>query len=180
MTHPPPGADFQTVEVDPQGADALALLREAAIEARALYPEIHTDPQAPWPTNAPTPPRGAYLVVYAQGRPVGMGAHRPLDGMTTEIRRMYVLRSQRRLGVARIILNALEQHAKAQGFGQLCLETGDRQQPAMRLYESFGFVRIPAFGEHANDPHSVCYQKAIDGPPAPSPPRVGVGVLVLR
>lgn len=30
---------LKIVEVDPQGADALALLREAAIEARALYPE---------------------------------------------------------------------------------------------------------------------------------------------
>lgn len=178
---PPTTTDWQAVEVDPQGADALALLREAAIEARALYPEIHTDPRAPWPTNAPTPPRGVYLVVYAQGRAVGMGAHRPLDATTTEIRRMYVLQSHRRFGVARILLAALERHAAAQGFTHLRLETGYRQQPAMRLYTAFGFVRIAPFGAYADDPSSVCFEKAIGAPPGPPPlPRVGVGVLVLR
>ena len=41
------------------------------------------------------------------------------------------------------------------------LETGNRQQPAMALYESFGFERIAPFGEYANDPTSVCYEKYI-------------------
>lgn len=49
--------------VDPQGHDALALLREASIEARALYPDLHA-PEAPWPTNPPTPTRGTYVVAY--------------------------------------------------------------------------------------------------------------------
>ena len=43
------------VEADPQGADARWLLREAAIEARGLYPELHA-PGDPWPTNAPAMP----------------------------------------------------------------------------------------------------------------------------
>jgi hypothetical protein len=51
------------VEADPQGADALWLLREAAIEARGLYPELHA-PGDPWPTNAPAGPRGVYLLGY--------------------------------------------------------------------------------------------------------------------
>jgi hypothetical protein len=36
--------------VDPQREDAMALQREAAIEARALYPELHAA-GSPWPTN---------------------------------------------------------------------------------------------------------------------------------
>ena len=42
------GISLQIPIVDPQGVDALALLRGAAMEARALYPDLH-DPNAPCP-----------------------------------------------------------------------------------------------------------------------------------
>jgi len=41
------------------------------------------------------------------------------------------------------------------------LETGNRQHPAMALYESYGFVRIPPFRDNVNDPTSVCYEKPV-------------------
>lgn len=153
-------------DVDPQGADALALLREAAIEARALYPELH-QPGAPWPTNPPTPLRGTYLVAYLDSVPTACGALRPIDAQCAEVRRMYVLKSARRGGLARAILTTLERAALAQGYTQLRLETGCRQQAAMALYEACGFHRIPPFGEYAHDPTSVCFEKTIA---AVSPP----------
>jgi putative acetyltransferase len=148
-------------ESDPCGPDALALLREAAIEARALYPELH-DPNGPWPTNDPTPKRGAYFVAYIDSQAVGMGAHRPLDDKATEVRRMYVLRNARRGGLALSILRRIEEDAHAQGFTRLLLETGYRQLPAMKLYESYGFCRIAPFGQYMDDPTSVCYEKLIN------------------
>ena len=153
-------AQLHIREVDPQGNDALVLLREAAEEARDLYPDLH-DPGAPWPTNPPNPPLGVYLVSYESGQPVGMAAHRPIDERTTEVRRMYVLRRVRRLGVARALLQRIEEHACSAGFRRLVLETGNRQLPAMRLYEAYGFTRIEPFGEYTDDPTSVCYEKAI-------------------
>ncbi len=151
---------FSICECDPLGPEALALLHEAAHEVRALYPELH-DPHAPLPTNKPTPPKGAYFVALAGDRPVGMGAHRPLDDASTEVRRMFVTRAARGQGVARAILQCIEEHARSQGFQRLVLETGNRQLPAMRLYESSGFDRIPAFGEYSDDPTSVCYAKTL-------------------
>jgi GNAT superfamily N-acetyltransferase len=158
---------FEIRPVDPQGADAMALLREAAIEARALYPEL-VQPDAPWPSNPPLPERGAYLVMYASDEgggehPVGMGALRPLDARTAELRRMFVLRSQRRAGVAQRLVQALEAEALRLGYSRIRLETGHRQQPAMRLYERCGFHRIPPFGAYATDPTSVCYEKVLPG-----------------
>ena len=144
--------------VDPQGKDALSLLREAAIEARALYPEFHEE-GAPWPSNAPTPTGGIYLVAYDAESPVGCGALRPIDEKTVEVRRMYVLKSARRSGLAKEILALLESQAAQMGYAVMRLETGNRQQPAMALYESCGFQRIPSFGEYAIDPTSVCYEK---------------------
>ena len=151
---------FSVEESDPQGPEALALLREAAREIQLLYPEFH-DPAAPPPTNTPTQPRGAYFVAFAAGRPVGMGAHRPLDEETTEVRRMFVTRDVRNRGVARLILEHVEAHALARGFQRAVLETGCRQLPAMHLYESCGYTRVPAFGVYANDPTSVCYAKRL-------------------
>ena len=154
---------LHVVEADPQGADAMALLRAAAIEARALYPELH-GPNDPWPTNGPTPPRGAYFIATLDGRPVAMGAHRPLDAFSSEVRRMFTLASARRTGAARAILGAVEQHARQQGFLELKLETGYKQLPAMLLYESAGFRRIAPFGVYQHDPTSVCFAKALTPP----------------
>jgi len=151
---------FTVRECDPLSTEALNLLHEAALEAQALYPELH-DPLGPRPTNRPTPPRGLYLVAFAGRVPVGMGAHRPLDEYTTEVRRMFVTKEARHQGVARAVLQCVEAHTRAQGFRLLVLETGTKQLPAMRLYESSGFSRIPAFGEYANDPTSVCYAKSL-------------------
>ena len=111
--------------VDPEGSAALALLAEAAIEARAIYPESFPLGGAE-PTNGPTPSGAVYLLAWQGGRPVASGALRPIDSRTAEIRRMFVTASRRRRR---------------------------------------GFDRIPAFGEHVNDPTSVCFEKAC-GPPA--------------
>jgi putative acetyltransferase len=146
--------------VDPRGDDATALLREAALEARALYPELFP-PGAPWPDNAPTPERGVYLVAYADGKPVACGALRPLDADTAELRRMFVTAGARRRGIAQALLAELEKRAAALGYRTLRLETGNRQLPAAALYEACGFVRIPAFGEYRDDPVSVCFEKHI-------------------
>ena len=146
--------------VDPQGQDALSLLREAVIEARALYPKLHAE-GAPWPGNTPTPAGGIYLVAYEAEMPVACGALRPIDEATVEVRRMYVLKSVRCSGLARAILSALESQAGRLGYKSMRLETGNRQQPAIALYESYGFQRIPSFGEYASDPTSMCYEKHV-------------------
>ena len=141
----------------------MALLREAAIEARQLYPELHVE-GARWPTNPPLSPRGAFVLAHFSGMSVGCGALRPVDDRVVEVRRMYVLRSARRAGIARAVLAHLERVARELDYATMRLETGCRQQPAMALYESFGFKRIAPFGEYVNDPTSVCYEKPLFSP----------------
>ena len=74
---------------------------------------------------------------------------------------MFVVNGARRAGVATTILVALEQAAQRLGYSVMRLETGNRQQSAMALYESYGFVRIAPFGEYATDPTSICYEKNV-------------------
>lgn len=150
----------RVLPADPQGAEALALLREAAVEARQLYPELFTA-DAPWPTNPPVGERGAFVLAYLGDALAGCGAFRESDESTAEVRRMFVRASARRAGVARAVLEHLEGKAAELGYSILRLETGMRQQPAMALYERAGFVRIAAFGKYAGDPTSVCFEKRI-------------------
>jgi GNAT superfamily N-acetyltransferase len=152
--------ELRIVEVDPQGPDASGLLREAAIEARSLYPELFDEDSA-WPTNGPTLPGGFYLLAYQDQKAVVSGALRPLEGKVAEVRRMFVTPSVRRLGFARKILIDLEARAQRAGYETLRLETGYKQIPAIKLYESLGYVRIEAFGEYVGDPTSVCFEKSI-------------------
>jgi putative acetyltransferase len=143
--------------VDPHGEVALSLLREAAIDARALYPELHAS-NAPWPANAPLQEGGAYVVAYLDGLPLACGALRPIDSETAEVKRMYIQRDHRRRGLGRAVLAYLQREARRLGYKRLLLETGYKQLASIALYESFGFHRIPPFGEYKNDPTSVCYE----------------------
>jgi GNAT superfamily N-acetyltransferase len=97
-------------DVDPQGADALSLLHEALIDARALYPELFLGGTKS-PTNGPLVERGVYVVAYVDGRPLASGALRPISEAVAEVKRMYVHRDHRRQGLARAVLRHLQKEA---------------------------------------------------------------------
>ena len=146
--------------VDPLHLQALALLAEAGIEARALYPELFA-PDSPAPTNGPLGEREVYLLAWRDGVAVGCGALRRVDGATGELRRMFVTRQARREGVGRALLARLEADAIALGYRKLVLESGIKQKPAMALYRASGWRRIKAYGPFVDDPTSVCFGKSM-------------------
>jgi putative acetyltransferase len=125
---------------DPLSEEALFLLHEAALEARELYQDL-VDPATPMPTNQPLRDGDTYLIAFLDGNPVGCGALRKLGDRTAEVRQMYLLRRARRAGTGRAILIQLENEASRLGYEMLLLETGNRQQPAMALYEAHRFTR---------------------------------------
>ncbi len=153
-------AALQIEAIDPQHPQALALLAEAAEEARALYPELFA-PDAPAPANTPLRARELYLVARRDGQVVGCGALRQQDAFTGEVRRMFVTRRARRDGVARALLKSLEHEAQALGYRHLVLETGARQPAAIALYGGSGWRRIPAWGPYVGDAMSVCFGKTL-------------------
>src|SRR6478609_6493233 len=130
-----------------QSADAGVLIAALNAELLALYPEegaTHFRLDA----DEVAPGRGAFLVAYADGAPVGCGAVRRLDDAAAEVKRMYVVPTARGTGVARALLAALEAEARRLGARRLLLETGTRLDAAMALYRRAGFVEIAAFGEY--------------------------------
>jgi GNAT superfamily N-acetyltransferase len=89
-----------------------------------------------------SPPTGAFLVIYADGKPVaGGGLKRDEDGVA-EIKRMYVVPDARRRGLGQRLLEALEDRARELGYARIRLDTGERQPHARAMYERAGYHPI--------------------------------------
>jgi GNAT superfamily N-acetyltransferase len=143
-------------------AAAACMISALNEELSALYPEAGAN-HFRLDTEEVVEGRGAFLVAYRRGKPVGCGAIRRLDERTAEIKRMYVDPETRGAGVGRAVLRALEAEAKRLGVARIVLETGERQLRALALYASSGFVQIPAWGEYVGSPVSVCMEKRLHG-----------------
>ena len=107
-----------------------------------------------------------FVVAYegdeaAGWRAQGCGALRPLEPGVGEIKRMFVLPEHRGKGVARAILSALEAQAVKSGYHTVRLETGTKQPEAISLFRSEGYAGILNFGEYADNPMSVCFEKKL-------------------
>jgi GNAT superfamily N-acetyltransferase len=62
---------------------------------------------------------------------------------------MYVRPGARGHGIARALLAACEDAARALGYTELWLETGTAQPEAIALYTSSGYAPIARFGQFA-------------------------------
>ncbi len=100
-------------------------------------------------------PRGAFLVAYLDGKAVGCGGWREYADGVAELKRLYTAPSARRRGVARRVLEAVEESARAHGHKRMILECGSRQPEAVALYRSHGYTPIPHFGYYRDSPEVI-------------------------
>lgn len=143
-----------------------ALVEALNAELSAMYPEPGANHFSLDPDEV-SGRRGAFLVVWHHGTPVGCGAVRMLDAETGELKRMYVSPEVRGAGLGRRLVDALEAEARVLGARRLVLETGIRQHAAIALYRATGFEPIPLYGEYTRSPGtSVCLGKDLS-PPGP-------------
>jgi putative acetyltransferase len=78
-----------------------------------------------------------------------------------EVKRMYVVPTQRGRGIAGMLLRFLEARAVARGYRQFALETGIYQAEALALYARLGYARCAPFGPYRPDPMSVFMRKTV-------------------
>jgi GNAT superfamily N-acetyltransferase len=131
-------------------------------EVQAEYVELYGGPDAAVVDPAEfAPPTGWFLVGRLDGVPVAMGGWRRLSDTEAEIKRMYVARSARRRGLARLVLVELERTAAAAGLVRLVLNTGPEQPAAIAMYEQAGYRPVPGFGHYAQYPDALFYGKEL-------------------
>lgn len=165
---------MSTPEPAPQHAESITIARAELRDdvSRALIAALNAELTGAYPeagaTHFDLDPaevsggRGAFLVIYQEGTPVGCGAVRLLDSETAELKRMYVSPAVRGRGLGRRLVAALETGARALGVRRLVLETGIRQSAALALYRATGFEPIPLYGEYLRSPEtSICLGKVL-------------------
>jgi GNAT superfamily N-acetyltransferase len=91
------------------------------------------------------PPGGAFIVGWLGAEPVCCGGVKALPDGACEIKKMYVVPTERGRGIARELLHALEETARTIGYSVARLDTGPKQPRARALYESEGYTAIENF-----------------------------------
>jgi pimeloyl-ACP methyl ester carboxylesterase/ribosomal protein S18 acetylase RimI-like enzyme len=119
-----------------------ALVSDYVAEIKAMYPEWTPDVPPRMTGHDVAPPDGRWLVAYRDGRAVGCAGLKRIDDRVAEVKRIYVTPEARSTGVARALLNRLEQVAQAVGYELLRLDTGAKQPASVALFGSSGYVPI--------------------------------------
>ena len=144
-----------TVSIEsPRSAGVAELLRAGEDFAESLYP---AEENFILPLEALEEPGVTVFVARVGGEALGMAALVQHDS-EFELKRLFVSDAARGQGLAGRLLDALEGRARDAGAGVIRLETGNRSDAAIALYEKRGYVHIPRFGEYADSASSVCMQ----------------------
>jgi DNA-binding MarR family transcriptional regulator/GNAT superfamily N-acetyltransferase len=91
------------------------------------------------------PPTGLLLVAWLRDEPVGCGALKLHGRAPAELKRMWLARSVRGLGLGGRLLRELEHHAREAGARTIHLETNRALGEAIALYRKSGYREVPAF-----------------------------------
>jgi putative acetyltransferase len=103
-------------------------------------------------------PVGALFIAIYNATPVGCIALQPLqEAGTCEMKRLYVDPEYRKFGIGDALVKSLLQEAQLLGYTTMKLDTLERLQAAIQLYQKFGFETVTAY--YDNPLPSVVYMQ---------------------
>lgn len=140
--------DLRFERSDPEEPPASELLAEMRMELNDVYDSFNRLDNPALVPDELRGPDGAYLVGYEGAEAVAGGGLRRLDDGVAEIKRMYVRPVARSRGVARVLLEALEQTARELGYERVRLDTGPKQVHGLALYRSAGYADVPPYNDN--------------------------------
>ena len=105
------------------------------------------------------PPRGVFLLARRSGEPVGCGGFKPISAEAAYLKRMWISRQARGLGIGKRLLLELETRAFGIGYSIMCLETNKALHEAQKLYRAAGYVEVAPFNSEPYAHH--WYQKRL-------------------
>jgi len=109
---------------------------------------LSRDPEA----IAMEPPRGAFLVAFSDGMPIGcagLKGHAAVGDTPAwgEVKRLWVAPGARGLRLASRLMARIEEEARGLGFSHLRLDTNSALPEAVALYRHLGWSEIPRFND---------------------------------
>lgn len=154
-----PDPSVKLAPLDPGHPDAQRLMALSEAYMSALYPAESNHFE---PADGLRPPQGRFYGLWRGEQLVGCGGVKlfEADGYG-EIKRLFVLDSERGRGVARQLMARLEADLVGLGLPLARLETGIHQPEALALYRRLGYVERGPFGAYAPDPLSAFLEKTL-------------------
>jgi len=96
---------------------------------------------------------GRFIVAVSNGAVVGCGGLQSLSDDIGEIKRMWVHREWRGLGLAGRLLRRLEEESTALGHRVVRLDTNSSLAEALAMYRAAGYVEIPRYNDNPYPDH---------------------------
>jgi GNAT superfamily N-acetyltransferase len=103
-----------------------------------------------------------FLVLWQEDEAIGCVGLQPFGPVAAEIKRMYVVPAARGRGLSRLLLGAVETHARNRGLTAQRLETGLKQPEAIGLYSRSGYREISRYAPYEDIALSVCFAKDLN------------------
>jgi putative acetyltransferase len=94
-------------------------------------------------------PSGALMLALVDGEVAGCCAMRPITDVdypiACEMKRLYVRPAFRRLGLGRLLAQAILDEGRRAGYSAMLLDTLDDMEAARELYAALGFIEVPPY-----------------------------------
>jgi GNAT superfamily N-acetyltransferase len=104
-------------------------------------------------------PNGVLLLVRLEGESAGLGGVRYLDTDIAEVKSMYLVTAHRGKGLARRLLEELEQIARQRGCRAVRLDTSAYLTGAVALYRAAGYREVPDY--NANPKADLWFERQL-------------------
>ncbi|NNL77897.1 MAG: GNAT family N-acetyltransferase [Desulfobacterales bacterium] len=141
--------------VDPTRSEVVTLIRQLDAYQESMYPpeSNHLDS-----VDELSKTNVIFLAAYINSEICGIGSVKIFD-IYGEIKRVYVPKKFRGIGIAKAIVKELEGHLIKNSVDMARLETGIYQHEAIDLYKKLGYSEIAPFGDYTEDPLSVFMER---------------------
>ena len=148
---------MEIAKTDTCHPDFVALIQLLDVELQEQYGAV----QALYDEHNKTDTLQTAMVGYLDGIPVACGCFRIVDEKTIELKRMFVRKDHRGLGLSTLLLQALEDWAAELGHSHAILETGTKQVAALKLYEKFGYEIMENYEPYVGMETSICMKRRL-------------------
>ncbi len=142
---------------DPSSADARWCIRHYFSELAERF-ENSFDPAGTTPADALDP----FLMARMSGQPAGCGGILTVRPGVAEIKRMWIDRPHRGMGLGARMLEALEEQAAEHGHHTVLLDTNRSLDEAKAMYGSRGYVQTARYNDNPYADH--WFEKRLSAP----------------
>ena len=140
--------------VDPRSPDARWAMGEYFAELDERFPtgfDADSARDEEGEAVAFSPPDGAFVVLHSESASIGCGGLQRIDlpdGPAAEIKRMWIRADWRGHGLARRLVDHLEQLAVERGARRVVLDTNSSLVEAIAMYESLGYEPTERYNDN--------------------------------